>query len=310
MTRGAIAHLAPTLQLALLAGLAIAGDGPTEGWVAAPVRAPGVRYATFRSAAAKVETSYQIYLPPHYDAEPARRFPVVYWLHGSGGGAQGIAPVSAQFDGAIRSGRLPPLLVVFPNGLADSMWCDSKDGRVPMETVFIRELLPHIDAVYRTIPDRGGRILEGFSMGGYGAGRLGLKHPELFGAVSMLGAGPLQESEFDPERTPRGDPREARALLAKTWGGDQAYFRAQSPWAQARAYAAGARPPLRLRLVAGALEEGLANNRKFDAHLTALGVAHQFIVLPGIGHQPVKYFKMLGDENWAFHRAALSAASG
>ena len=139
------------------------------------MRAPRVEFHTFDSAAAKAKVSYHLYTPEAYDTEKEQRFPVLYWLHGTGGGRAGIAPLSAFFDRAIREGKIPPMLIVFPNGLATSMWCDSKDGSVPMETVVVKELVPHVDATFRTVAAREGRLIEGFSMGGYGAARLGLQ---------------------------------------------------------------------------------------------------------------------------------------
>src|SRR5439155_2864928 len=139
-----------------------------------------------QSSAAGANVSYFIYTPEAYDTAKEQRFPVLYWLHGSGGGLAGVPRLVSHFDGAIRAGKIPPMLVVLPNGLASSMWCDSKDGKVPMETIVLKELLPVIDATYRTIATREGRILEGFSMGGYGAAHLGFKHPELFATISIL----------------------------------------------------------------------------------------------------------------------------
>ena len=150
---------------------ATAQNALQTAWLTLAVAAPRVQYHTFDSAAAKAKVSYHLFTPEVYDAEAERRFPVLYWLHGSGGGLAGIAPLSAFFARAIREGKIPPMLVVFPNGLASSIWCDSKDGGVPIETTFIKELVPHIDATVRTIAMREGRIVEGFSMGGYGAAR-------------------------------------------------------------------------------------------------------------------------------------------
>ena len=156
-------------------------------WVTRQAQAPRVQFRTFDSAAAKGQVSYHLYTPAAYDREPQRRFPVVYWLHGSGGGLSGIPPLAAHFDAAIEAGKTPPFLVVFVNGLINGMYVDWRDGSVPLETVIIKELVPHIDTTFRTIASREGRMLDGFSLGGYGAARLGFKHPELFRAVSMLG---------------------------------------------------------------------------------------------------------------------------
>lgn len=134
-------------------------------WLTPVVEAPRVTHHTFDSGVAATRVSYHLYRPAAYEAEPDRRFPVVYWLHGSGGGLRGIAPLARQVDRAIQAGQAPPFMVVFVNGLRLGMYVDWKDGSVPMETLIVRELVPHIDARYRTIATRNGRMLDGFSMG-------------------------------------------------------------------------------------------------------------------------------------------------
>ncbi|MFN9911915.1 MAG: alpha/beta hydrolase, partial [Pirellulaceae bacterium] len=119
------------------------------------------------------EVSYHLYIPLAYDQAELERFPVLYWLHGTEGGVNHIRPVARMFHFAIRDKGVPPMMVVFVNGLSKRLWTDSKDGLAPVETVFIEELIPQVDKLYRTIPRREGRILEGFSMGGYGAARIG-----------------------------------------------------------------------------------------------------------------------------------------
>ncbi|HAC89187.1 MAG TPA: esterase family protein, partial [Planctomycetaceae bacterium] len=161
-------------------------------WVTAEVKAPLVSFQTFDSDSAKTKVSYHIYKPAAYDRESQQRFPVVYWLHGSGGGLAGIPKVAAHFDAAIEAGKTPPCLIVFVNGLVEGMYVDWKDGSAPLETVIVKDLVPHIDATYRTIATREGRLLDGYSMGGYGAARLGFKYHDLFRSVSIMGGGPLQ----------------------------------------------------------------------------------------------------------------------
>jgi enterochelin esterase-like enzyme len=195
-------------------------------WVTAEIPAPRVSFRTFDSATAKTKVSYHIYTPAAYDQDAQRRFPVVYWLHGSGGGLPGIPRVSALFDAAIAAGKTPPCLVVFVNGLAEGMYVDWKDGSAPIETIIIKELIPHIDTTYRTISSREGRLLDGYSMGGYGSARLGFKYTELFSALSIMGGGPLQAELI---QAPRAGRLRAAELLQKVYGGDQEYFRSVSP---------------------------------------------------------------------------------
>lgn len=198
-------------------------------WTTPPVSAPGVQYRTFTSATAGTTVSFHVYVPAAYAANPTARFPVLYWLHGSGSPTAGIPSASSWFGAAMAQGKIPPMLVVFPNGTGASMWCDSKDGTVPMESVVIDDLVPHVDATFRTIASRRGRIVEGFSMGGAGAGRLGLRRPDLFAGVSMLGAGPMQLDFMDAPKGTDVPPRKRAALYEAVWGSDPAYYLAQHP---------------------------------------------------------------------------------
>jgi enterochelin esterase-like enzyme len=270
-------------------------------WVLPAVNAPRVQHRTFDSAAVKTKVSYFIYTPEIYDTEKEMRFPVLYWLHGSGGGSAGVPPLAAHFDSAIRASKIAPMLVVFANGLPDGMWCDWKDGSMPMETIVMKELVPHIDATFRTIAKREGRVIEGFSMGGYGAARLGFKHHGVFGAVSILGAGPLHP-EF---QTVRVGPRGRDWILQTVFGGDLEYFKAQSPWVLAEQNAAAVRGKTRIRQAIGDRDETLGFNRDFHEHLAKLEIPHSFTVLPGIPHNPMGVLDALGEANWEFYRAVF-----
>ena len=195
---------------------------PEQQWILPTIEAPQLQRVIFHSTAAATDISYFIYLPQAYDMETERRFPVLYWLHGSGGGFEGVRPISAYFGRAMREGKIPPMLVVFPNGLPNSLWVNSYDGSVPMETIVIEELLPHVDAHFRTIAAREGRIVEGFSMGGYGAARFGLKYHDLFGASSSLAGGPFHP---DFSHTPRVGPRNREQIFQAVFGGNLEYYR-------------------------------------------------------------------------------------
>lgn len=274
-------------------------------WVTPIINAPRLQHRTFNSAAAHTKVSYHIYTPELYDKEKQRRFPVLYWLHGTGGGLKGLPYLVTLFDTAIRAGKIPPMLVVFANGLTSSMWCDSKDGSVPMETIVVKELVPLIDATERTIASREGRLIEGFSMGGYGAARLGFKFHDIFGAVSILAAGPL-DLEFKGPRA-IASPEEREQILKTVYGGDINYFKAQSPWMLAAQNATALRGKTRVRHVIGSLDDTLALNRAFDDHLTQLKIQHTFTVVPMIGHNPRALLDALGEGNWEFYRDVFDA---
>jgi enterochelin esterase-like enzyme len=133
-----------------------------------------------------------VYLPPGYDANPARRYPVVYeapfnfYLWNSG------AHIRAALDSLITGGSIPPSLFIFMdagNGpYADSQCADSFD-RVELMDTFLGVTVPaYIDRTYRTIAKASARATIGMSEGGYCAAVLAVRHPDTFGAsVSFSG---------------------------------------------------------------------------------------------------------------------------
>jgi enterochelin esterase-like enzyme len=274
-------------------------------WTTTAVSAPGVSYHRFESPTARATVSYHIFLPPQYEAEPARRFPVLYWLHGSGGGLAGIVPVSRHFDAAIRSDLIPPMLVVFANGMTESMWADSKDGRVPMETVVSRDLVAEVDSRFRTIATRDGRLLEGFSMGGYGVARIGFRNPDRFGTISALAGGPI-DLEFDGARALANPATRAR-ILRDVYGNDMAYYRRLSPLTLAESLAVAPPPHPRIRIVIGSADDTRSASVALHHTLTQLGIAHEFIELPGVGHDALALFAALGDRHWGFYAPGAPA---
>ena len=294
------------LELAIGQNLAPHNSSDSKiNWVTPEIKGPGVSFHTFDSVVAKSPISYHIYKPKGYDQETTRRFPVVYWLHGSGGGLQGIPRVASWFDAAIEAGKTPPCLIVFVNGLAEGMYVDWKDGSAPIETMIIKELLPLIDSSFRTIPTRENRILDGYSMGGYGAARLGFKYPELFKGISIMGGGPLQAELI---QTPRAGRQRAAEILQKVYGGDQEYFKSVSPRQLAEVNAKTLRTDSVIRQVCGDQDETYSNNIAFHQHLEKLGIPHQWQILEGVDHNPMKTLAALADSNWLFYNSVFGSS--
>jgi S-formylglutathione hydrolase FrmB len=174
---------------------------------------------------------------------------------------------------------------------------NSKDGARPIEDVLIKNLVPHIDATYRTMATAEARGIEGMSMGGYGALHLGLKYPAVFGVISAV-APPLHE-QLNAEPDSR---------TADTFFGDQAYFTANSPWnlVQSNRAAIWATKPI-IRLLGGSLDIGLEPAlRKFDEYMTALNIDHAFAEAPGAGHDYVEILAKVTADPYAFWGTALA----
>jgi S-formylglutathione hydrolase len=136
-----------------------------------------------------------IYLPPSYATSPARRYPVVYLLHGFtdaddlwfGLRGQHFVNVPVAVDKAWAAGAAE-MIVVMPNAytkFAGSMYSNSA-ATGDWESYVARELVAYMDGHYRTIAGREGRGLAGHSMGGYGALRIGMKYPDVFAAMYAL----------------------------------------------------------------------------------------------------------------------------
>ena len=157
----------------------------------------------------------------------------------------------------------------------------------------------------RTIASREGRLIEGFSMGGYGAARLGLKYPGVFAGFSCLAGGPLDLDLAGPRAT--GNPEERERLFQGTFGGDLDYFRAQSPLTLAVQQADRVRGKLLVRIAAGQRDNTGPLNRAFSDKLSELKIEHTFTKIPNVGHNTLALLRGLGEANWRFYREALSA---
>ena len=270
---------------------------PPAAWLDPDKTEPeGTHYATFTSRLASSEVSYLIYFPPGYESSAPRRYPVVYWLHGMGGTQRSGARFVAPLDPAIRAGKAPPMIVVLLNGLRDSVWCDSRDGKWPVESVIIKELIPHIDRTYRTIPERGARAVEGFSMGGSGAPNLGFKYPELFGAVGIV-AGSLQDVEGLIGKRP--------PVFAKVFGDDQEYAKSHNPSVWLEKNLSKIKGKTLIRLAIGDKDPHLEHIRLSHELLDRLGVRHEYTIIPGVAHNAEKVYAGLGDRMFGFYADAF-----
>lgn len=264
---------------------------PLPGGAALP---PGVRHATFRSPSMGIAVGYYVYLPPGYESGAAR-YPVVYHLHGGRPGGEGKSVRLASFvDAAVRKGAIPPTLYVFPNGGPVS-WYDMPDRKNGMgESVFVKELVPHIDASYRTWGTREGRALEGYSQGGRGATRILFKHPELFLSGAPGGSG------YGPEkRIQENDGYESGNLRFLPIG--------YNAWDLASAYAARpGRPGLRLLVWDGTRCFNYEDNLRFSAYLKELGIEHEFLSIPGVPHSAVESYEAAGDAIMRHHQKTFA----
>ncbi len=137
-----------------------------------------------------VDRDVIVFLPPSYKANPHRRYPVVYALHGYSIGAEQWTHeihVPQTIEGAFAEGAAE-MIVVLPDSktIYNGSMYSSSVTTGDFERFVSHDVVAYIDAHYRTIPAREARGLVGHSMGGYGASRIGMKHPDVFGSLYIM----------------------------------------------------------------------------------------------------------------------------
>jgi S-formylglutathione hydrolase FrmB len=215
--------------LAGLVSLALAGAGPGLAQVQTrvPPPVPGakpVRVEHIRIHGEALEGNLEgnavdreviVFLPPSYGTAPDRRYPVVYALHGYSIGAEQWTHeihVPQTIEGAFANGARE-MIVVLPDSKTvhnGSMYSSSVTTG-DFERFIAHDVVAYVDAHYRTIPERRSRGLVGHSMGGYGAARIGMKHPDVFGSLYIMSPCCLSARGAG-----RADPESEKALAAVT----------------------------------------------------------------------------------------------
>src|ERR1035438_2060450 len=137
-----------------------------------------------------VDRDVIVFLPPSYQKDKQRRYPVVYALHGYSIGAEQWTHeihVPQTIEGAFAQGA-QEVIVVLPDSktIHNGSMYSSSVTTGDFENFIAHDLVSYIDAHYRTLPNRASRGLVGHSMGGYGATRIGMKHSDVFGSVYIM----------------------------------------------------------------------------------------------------------------------------
>jgi putative tributyrin esterase len=219
-------------------------------------------HTSFFSRVLGSESPYSVLLPSDYETSD-RSYPVLYFLHGQGGNHRNWL----EHTRIARHAADLPFVLVFPDA-ANSWYSDAADGSAPYERWFIEELMPHVLGSYRVRDGRDSTGVIGLSMGGFGAVKLALQYPALFGAAashsgSLLKARqPEHHPVFGDARTHPGHRRRNDPFWLAEWRQDDPLFPA-------------------LYLDCGREDDLLEASREFHDHLTRLGIPHDYHERPG-----------------------------
>jgi S-formylglutathione hydrolase FrmB len=220
---------------------------------------------SFIGAITQSTVFYNIYLPEGY-ASSTERYPVIYHLGGLGDTPSNHnTTISESFEYAQDSGVIGPVIIVFPNSYGYTFWADSIDSTKPAETNVIQELIPHIDSTYRTLAQRKYRIVQGWSMGGFGAALYFTKYPDLFNAAIFYDAALFPWSTLTTEL-----PDTTREIF----GNNESYFNQFSPWIFAATNASILQRSTSIRMVVAA---DTPYNRDYRDYLNSLYIYPAYV---------------------------------
>lgn len=255
----------------------------------------GASHKTFRSDSMKCEVGFLVYTPPQY-AAGSERYPVIYWLHGRGHNESSGVVAIKTLNELIKAKKVPPMMMVCPNGGDSSFYSDSPDGTILGETAVIKELIPFVDKNYRTIAACEGRALEGFSMGGFGVMKLGAKYPTMFCSLLTYG-GALVDAKTIASRH--------EGSFKLMFGGKTEVFLENCPRELMKKNAKEVQRHLKIRQVVGTKDATRGENQAFHEMLTQLKISHDYESVPDVGHNPRLYYEKVGEKGFLFHAQAF-----
>ena len=146
-----------------------------------------VKNINVRSEARNKDVNAFVVLPDDYDKNKDKRYPVIYLLHGLGDNhTTWVVKTKPNLD---RVATEHQVIFVCPDGSTSWYWDAPKNPAFKYETFVSKELVEYIDKNYRTIANKNGRAITGFSMGGHGGLWLGFRHPDVFGSCGSMSGG-------------------------------------------------------------------------------------------------------------------------
>jgi S-formylglutathione hydrolase FrmB len=238
------------------------------------------------------DVPYCVLLPPSYDTQKTRRYPILYLLHGLGDNEQMLIHSGGMnlVEDLWEQNQLGEFLIATPAGGA-SFYINSLDGKRRYEDFFLQDFMPGIEKRYRAQAQRKSRGIAGISMGGYGALHIAFRHPQLFGSVGAHSAALI-------EKMPNISARDSRQIgrlrvLGDAFGSpfDPAFWNQNDPGTIARtANLAG----VKIYFDCGSEDDyGFDGGAEsLDKLLSSRHIPHEFHLYPG-GHNWIYFAEHL-----------------
>jgi S-formylglutathione hydrolase FrmB len=270
------------------------------------ILAQRVEYKSLPSKLLGRELRYGVYLPPSYGNSPTKKYPVLYFLHGlfedeTRWSTRG--QTDQIMDRMIADGKISEFIVAIPYG-GTSFYTNMRDGGEKWEDAIVTEFIPAIESTYRVNASRATRGISGTSMGGYGALKIAMKHPDMFGSASAHSAVLLQD--LSAAKVSAGRLARFQALFDRIYGINQdlTYWEANNPMTLAKD--TKKLNGLKLYFDCGTEDDyGFdLGARQLDEMLTKAGYPHEAHLYPG--NHGWDFAKQHTAESLLFHSKAFS----
>ncbi len=236
----------------------------------------------------KQDVHFSVCLPKDY-YETKKSYPVVYLLHGLGDDETSwleYGQISQYADKSVESDEAVPMIFVMPEAFRTYYVNDFK-GSFLYQDMFVNELVPYIDSLFRTKADRQHRALMGYSMGGFGALNLHLKHPDVFGSTVPLSISIRTDEQYMTEDASGWDDQWGRLFGEPGFKGKDRiteYYKQNSPFYILSQMSAAEIKKLNIYIDNGDKEQTLCrSNEELHILMRNLNIPHEFRVRDG-GH--------------------------
>jgi enterochelin esterase-like enzyme len=236
----------------------------------------------------KQDVHFSVCLPKNYYVAK-QSFPVVYLLHGLGDNETAwleYGQISQYSDKSVESDGTVRMIFVMPEAFRTYYVNDYKSS-FPYQDMFVKELVPYIDSLFRTKADRQHRALMGYSMGGFGALNLHLKHSDIFGTAVPLSISVRTDEQYMNEDASGWDDQWGRLFGEPGLKGKDRiteYYKQNSPFYILSQMSTAEIKKLNIYIDNGDKEQTLCrSNEELHILMRNLNIPHEFRVRDG-GH--------------------------
>jgi enterochelin esterase-like enzyme len=256
-----------------------------------PVAASGLRImesTVMHSRVLNMNVHFSVCLPKDY-YDTKKSYPVVYLLHGLGDDETSwleYGQISQYADKSVESDETVPMIFVMPEAFR-TYYVNDYNGSFLYQDMFVNELVPYIDSLFRTKADRQHRALMGYSMGGFGALNLHLKHPDVFGSAVPLSISVRTDGQYSTEDASGWDDQWGRLFGEPGFKGRDRiteYYKENSPFYILSQMSSVEIKKLNIYIDNGDKEQTLCrSNEELHILMRKLDIPHEFRVRDG-GH--------------------------